>query len=129
MPRLRPGRAGRVDHERDTVARAGPPVLDLPGHGGDQEHAEPADRSVLDLRAQVGARHRGEGIVGRAGVLVDEGDAPGLYLAVEPYRSVAVGAVAVDHRVREELLHEEGDTQARVAGEPGARAHLGEEGL
>ena len=104
-------------------------VLELLGHGGDEEHAEPAHRAVLDVRARIGARHRRERIVRRAGVLVDERDAAGRHLAVEPHRRVAVRPVAVHHRVGEELLHQERDPQAHRPVEPGGRAHLGEKRL
>jgi len=44
-------------------------------------------------------------------------------------RGVAVGAVAVHHRVGEKLLHQQRDPQAHRSLEPGGRAHLGEEGF
>ena len=88
----------------------------------------PSGRSSTSA-VPVGAHHCREGIVRGTGVLVDERDAAGRDVAVEPHRRVAVAAVPVHHRVGEELLHQEGDSQAHRAVEPGGLAHLGEEGL
>ena len=74
----------------------------------------PASASAAGTAATVGER-----IVRGAGVLVDERDPAGSYLALEPHRRVAVRPVAVHHGVGEELLDQEREPQAGLAPEPG----------
>src|SRR5215472_12213453 len=108
-----------ADHEPDAVRVADAAILDLPRHRGDEQHAESAHPPILHARLEIGRRHGSEGIVGRPRVLVVESDVSFRYLTHEPHGRLAVTAVAVRHRVGEELFHEEGEAEAALARKSG----------